>query len=240
MARSRVINLANFDQFTAINVLSDPGLDPTPHVIPFGIEILVDWFLENGKGAHNVLCGSRTDGLGVTQAQANAIFTALSTGAAWTALAAFLSSTTNLTNVSMRDLRAFNQPVISSNLPQVLGTSASPTLPSEVALAATFRTALVGPGNRGRMYVPGWATNALATGNVVAPAAMTALQNWLNTIPTALAAQGYTFCLRQPSRVGYTGETGKIHAARPAGTLPIITQTVRDNHWDSQRRRGLK
>lgn len=234
------MNLANFQQFAAINVLSDPGYDPDPHVVPNCIQISLVWALGGGKQAHNVMAGSRTDGLAPTQAHANAILTGLATGGAWTALAAFLAPTVTFGAVFLRDLRAFNMPVIPSNTTGAAGTSTGTELPNEVALAATFRTAFVGAGNRGRLYLPGWSTTALAAGNVASAAAIAAYQTWLNTIPTVFSQSGYTFALRQPSRIAYTGSSGRNHAARAAGTVPITSQTIRDNHWDSQRRRGLK
>jgi hypothetical protein len=90
------------------------------------------------------------------------------------------------------------------------------------------------------MFVPGWATNALGTGNTINPAAVTALGNWGSIIAGALSASGYIWCVGHVARQAYTGSTGTSHPARPAGSVPITTVAVRDNHWDSQRRRGLK
>jgi hypothetical protein len=90
------------------------------------------------------------------------------------------------------------------------------------------------------MYVPGFASNAMATGNVIAATTMTAVNNWAGIIAGVLSAQGYIWCVGHPARQAYTGITGTAHPARIAGTVPITTVSVRDNHWDSQRRRGLK
>jgi len=77
-------------------------------------------------------------------------------------------------------------------------------------------------------------------GNIISPATMTAIQTWANTIVAALAGQGYTLVIGHVARQAYTGSTGTAHPARAAGTVVITSVTVRDNHWDSQRRRGLK
>jgi hypothetical protein len=240
MARSRIINLANAQQFAAINVLSDPGYDPNNRTIPNCVEVALGFNTDASKAAHIVLHARYGAGFTPSTAIANAILAGLNTGPQFTAMAAFWAGTTNLLLVTLRDLNAPNQPIVPSATSNGLGTSVSPALPGEVAAAVTFRTNNVGPAFRGRMYVPGWATNALGAGNVIAATAVTALQNWANTIPTVLTAQGLQFALGQHARVAYTGVGGKQHPQRAATTVLITSQTVRDNHWDSQRRRGLK
>lgn len=240
MSRSRVLNISSFEQFTAINVLSDPGHIGGKFIMPNGVQITLQWGLGDAKFAANVMWGGRTDGLAPTVAQANGIMSALTTGAAWTALAAHIAPTAFINAVLLRDFRAYDQPIIRSSNAAVFGASTGTELPNEVALVVTLRTALVGQANRGRMFVPGWATTALGTGNTAAAAAVTALTNWSALVTTAMSGQGYQFSLGHPPRQAYPGATGTQHPARAAGLVPITSQVVRDNHWDSQRRRGLK
>lgn len=240
MARSRIIALENFQQFTAIHVLSDPGALPGKQVIPNGIMVRLDWSLVDGKTAHNVLCGVAAGGFTPTPAIAEAGRAALVTGAAWTTLAGFFATQTQLAAVTLRDLRVIDQPFISSTGAATPGTSASTALPSESALVITIRTAKVGQAGRGRIYIPGWATNAIGTQDTVAAAAVTALQNWTTNIFNCFAAMSLTPALRLPARNAYTGSTGTAHPARTAGTQNWTQLLVRDNHWDSQRRRGLR
>jgi hypothetical protein len=241
MATSRIVNLANFQQFAAINILADPGYDPVNRTIPNCVQIVTSWALGDGKIAHNVMHGTVPAGFTPTPAIALAIHTGLVTGGAWTALAGFLAPTESLATTSLRDIRTLNQPeIFPSGQPSGPGTSASPALPNEVAVAISLHTGFAGRAFRGRLYVPGWATNALGAGNVVAAGAITALNAWANTIPSVLSGQGIAFALGQHARVAYTGATGSPHAKRDATTIPIISQSARDNHWDSQRRRGLK
>jgi hypothetical protein len=240
MARSAVVNLANFQQFTAINVLSDPGHIGGPVVVPQCAQFSFVWALESGHVGHNVLYGRYSGGYAGSTAQCNSIALALTTGATWTALAGFLATSTQFVAVTVRDVNTAGAALIGSSITGVPGTSASPALPNEVALAVTERTAKAGRGFRGRFYVPGYATNALGAGNVVAAAAMTATQNWANLITGAFAAQGYTLVLGLVARAQYTGKTGVVHPARAATSEAVTATLVRDNHWDSQRRRGLK
>lgn len=240
MSRSRIINLANVQQFAAINVLSDPGYIGGPKIIPSAAAITIHWALGSGIPAHNVLTGRYSGAFHGTPTEANSILSGLTTGANWTALAAHLAPTVSIGGVSIRDLNAADQPLIPSTAPGLPGTSTGSELPNEVAAVVTFRTAFTGPENRGRMYVPGWATTALGANNTIAAAAVTALSNWASIIAGVLSAQGYILCVGHVARASYTGATGTVHPARAAGTVPVTTTSVRDNHWDSQRRRGLR
>jgi hypothetical protein len=133
-----------------------------------------------------------------------------------------------------------NQPLIASSVAGVPGTAAGVALPTEVALVITKRTAATGRANRGRIYVPGWAASAVAADNTAIAAVVTDLQAWANTIQNAFNASGYQMVIAQPARNSYIGETGTVHPARPAGSVTVSSLQVRDGHFDSQRRRGLK
>lgn len=235
-----VIPLDRLQQFAAVNVLVDQGLIQGPKLVDNCAQITLRFSLESGKVGHVVLGGRYIPPFAGTVTQANAIHTALSTGAAWTAVAAFMPTSTIFTGVDIRNIHLPDQAIISSTSTAAPGTSASAALPSEVAAAFTLRTGLTGPRYRGRAYIPGFATNALGAGNLVAAAAVTALNNWQGTFAAALSAQGYTWCLALPARNAYTSiKTGRVFPARPKET-PSITAAPMNNHWDSQRRRGLK
>ena len=235
-----IVRLDSFEPFQAVNLLLDPGAIGGPVVVPQAAQIVINWGQEDAVFAHTVLYGRYAGPFGGTVAQANNIMTALTTGGTWTAFAAFLASTSFISGVTIRDVNTAGNVAISSTNAGVPGTSASPALPNEVAAVVTFRTSRAGPGHRGRMYIPGFATNALGAGNVIAAAAVTAVQNWANVIPSAFIASGYTHVLGLPARASYTGATGTVHPARAATTEDVTQRLVRDNHWDTQRRRGLR
>lgn len=240
MSRSRVVNLTNLPQFTAINVLSDPGVSPGKKIIPACVQVVLCWTLANGKTGRNVLAMSVGAAFQATATQAETIRAGIVSGGAWTTYAGFLATTTALARVELRDIRTPDMPIVSSTGASTPGTSASPALPGEVAVCMTIRTSKTGPGNRGRYYLPGFATNALASGDVIAPAVMSAANALTGNINSAIIAVGGTWVLAQPDRVAYTGSTGTQHPARAATTLATLSVLCRDNHWDSQRRRGLK
>lgn len=240
MPKARYLALDSLQTFQAVKLLSDPGYDPSDHRVPNCAEIRFNWTNDSGVTSHNVLHGSYSGTFNGSQAQANAIHGALTTGVNWTNLAAFFATTTGFTGISIRDRNVENAPYIDSAVTSKPGTSASPALPNEVAAVITLRTAFTGPAHRGRIYIGGWATNALGAGNVIAAAAQGALGTWATIIAGAFSAQGYILCIAHPHRLAYTGTDGTQHAERPAGTVPVTIAGVRDNHWDTQRRRGLR
>lgn len=209
-------------------------------VIPNAAQIVLNWSLGSGRTAHNVLTGRYNGAFAGSVSQSTALFTALAGASQFAPMGAFLSTTTIFTGLTVRDLGVANQPLIASTGAGPAGTAAGGELPNEVAICVTFRTAFTGPQNRGRMYLPGWATQALGAGNTIAATTVTAVSNWASIIAGALAASGYTLSIAHPARQAYIGSTGTQHPARVAGTVPVTTVVVRDNHWDSQRRRGLK
>ena len=237
----RVIRLDQLQPFQAVNVLLDPGAIGGPVVIPSCWQIGVQWTLTNGKIGHNVLYGRIVPIREPTQADANAFLAQLHAGAPWTTLAAFLASTASLSAVTMRSVDTADRPLHTSNGAATPGTSASPALPDEVALAITYSGDDGTRTGRGRFYIPGWATNSLGTGGTVAAGAVTALSTWAsNNVPQAFGTFGGTMVVGLPARQSYTGSTGTVHPARAAASVPIDAILVKDNHWDSQRRRGLR
>lgn len=220
--------------------MSDPGHIGGPIVIPNGVQVIINWTLPDAKTAHNVLYGSVGGGFAPTTVIAEAIRAALASGAGWTGLAAYLMPACTLTSVSLLDVRTPNNAKVTSTGAAAAGTSAALAMPDECAVCVTLRTAFTGPANRGRMFLPGFAANAMGAAGVVAALCLSAINTWVATIPTTLTGQGITLSIGHPARAEYTGKTGTVHPARPAGLVPVTQIATRDNHWDSQRRRGLR
>jgi hypothetical protein len=236
----RLVPLSNFEQFAAINPLVDQGLIAGPKLVDNCAEITLFFSLGDGKTGHIILGGRYIPPFSGTQVEANAILSSLTGTAAWTALAQHLSPQTSLHQVGIRDINTKENPTILSTVTEHVGTSTGVDMPNEVALVITLSTGKAGPRYRGRMYMPGWATTALGANNLVNAAAVTALQNWAGTIQSSLNGSGFTWCLALPARNGYTSATtGRVFDPRPKET-PSIIQTTVNNHWDSQRRRGLR
>jgi hypothetical protein len=236
----RFIPLGQLQQVTGINLLGDPGAIGGPKVISSVAEIILYFALAGARTGKVVMHGRYVGVFNGSVAQANAILAALNTGSAAAAFLSHLAATTSLANVSIRDLGTANQGLIVSTGTGTPGTGVGNAVPNEMAVVVTKHTALTGRANRGRMYMPGWTTASVAADNTVVPTAVTDLQTWANTVQGALNASNYIMVIAHPARQAYTGTTGTPHPARAAGSVDVTSLFVRDNHWDSQRRRGLK
>lgn len=235
-----LVRLENFQQFAAINVLLDPGHKGGPVVVPNCVQIVLNWNTSSGRGAHNVLYGRAGGVPAPTSAQAEAIRSALTTGAAWTAVAALMPTAHSLASVSLRSVHTPNNPLVLSTGAAAPGTSANPGLPNEMAICVTLRTGSAGISGRGRTYLPGFDNAQVNVANQIAAACVTAVNTWVAGWASIFSSQGYTWVLGLPARNAYTGSTGTQHPARDATSVAVTTATVRNNTWDSQRRRGLK
>lgn len=155
-------------------------------------------------------------------------------------IASFQPTTIAFFGCDMRDLRPPGTNAIVTAVPATgtAGTSVAPLLPHGVAAVLTKRTARAGQAFRGRMYIPGWAQNADTGDGVITGTLVTALGVFATGILGALSGSAMVPGLAQPARQAYTGITGTSHPARPASVVPLTALILRNNAWDSQRRRG--
>jgi hypothetical protein len=235
-----IVRLDMLQQFAAVNLLSDPGAIAGPKIAPNCVQVTLIWSLTDGKEGRNVLTARYAPPFLGTVTMANALLAAFGASLTSRGVDVFQPITGALSAVHLRDINIAFQPIIESTGPAHAGTSISTALPDETAIVLTLRTGQTGPANRGRMYVPSWASNAVAAGGVIAEAVLEALNPWAVDITAALAAEGLQWAIAQPARQAYTGSTGREHPARAAASALVTQAITRDNHWDTQRRRGLK
>jgi hypothetical protein len=235
-----IVPLDRLEQFAAVNVRLDPGAIGGPVHVPSCAQITLVWQLTDGKEGHNVLYGRYAGSFSGTILQADAILAALTASPLWTALATHFATTTSLHRVNLRDVNTPDQPIIEGTVSEHPGTSIATALPDEVAECISLHTGLGGKRNRGRMYLPAMTHGETALGGVILPDAVTDAQAWANTdIFSALSGSGYTWVIGQKARQAYTGSSGTAHPARDASSEIITEAIMRDNHWDTIRKRGL-
>ena len=219
--------------------MPDLGRIAGPIIVPNTIEVDLVWNLASGKQVKNVLHASVLAGFTATAAVAQAIYASIVGSASWTAWAAYLSNQASLASVQLRDLRTANNPWVSSTGAATPGTSVSAALPPGVSLVISERTAFAGRGFRGRVYLPGLASNALVVGTgAVLAAANTAALNFMTAVQTALTASNATLAIAQPARNAYVGRKGRAIAARVAGVVNVTSMVARLTALTSQRRRS--
>jgi hypothetical protein len=218
--------------------MADPGRIPGSVVIPNTIQVRLIWSLPNGKTVYNVLHGTVAGGFSATSTVAENIFSAIKAAAGWTALKANINSGVSLAGVDLRDMRSANQPLVASTSAASAGTGAGTALPPGDALVVTLRTANAGRGFRGRVYLPGFDSSAMAAGGVAAAGTVTNATSFVTAVQTALTGQSITMAIAQPARQQYTGSTGALHPARAAGAAVVTSIVTRNNIFDHQRRRA--
>lgn len=218
--------------------MADGGHIPGAVVIPNCIQVRLIWTLPNTKTVYNVMHASVAGGFTATGAVAQAAFTALVAAAGWTSWKAQVNSGVTLAGLDLRDMRALNQPIVGSTTGAQAGTGAGTALPPGDALVVTLRTAQAGRGFRGRVYLPGLDSGALAAGGVASGTATTNATAFVTAVQTALTGQGMTLAIGQAHRQQYTGTKGAVHPDRPAAVVPVTLILVRNTIIDHQRRRA--
>ena len=154
------------------------------------------------------------------------------TGALWTAtFPTRLPATLLLVTIKATDLASETGPVVNhqAGLP-IAGSSVSPSLPNNVALVITKRTAQRGRSFRGRIFHPGL-TEAAVVGNQVPPASVTDLVNiWssLLTIDLPISLEDAVMVVVSRFAEGQP---------RVTGVTTFVTNLTSDGTVDSQRRR---
>src|ERR1051325_10526629 len=165
--------------------------------------------------------------------QAAADEAAASVAAAFTAsgIDDILADEVVLDELVVTDLRTEGAPqyvgVVSSP-----GTNAADRLPDQLAIVVTLRTALRTKSGRGRIYMGGFCESSSDSAGNIVGATATAVADFWNAIKSAWSGDSYS------------GDLGVISRKDPAfgytGTIrPVTSLEVRDNKWDSQRRRSV-
>lgn len=140
-----------------------------------------------------------------------------------------VSSAVTLNEIVVTDMSTstgpqFTKTDITSPSGQLNGTA----MPNNSALAATFLTGLRGRSYRGRMYIPGIASNILVSENTVKAISITDIITMLQALVTLLTAIDVVLSV-----------LSKFHALAPRteGVLTPVDGFRVDNTLDSQRRR---
>lgn len=225
----------------------DPGHIRGAVFIPNCASVRLIWTLPNGKTASNILHGSYTTAPPRTQTWINGLFTAITTGTAFTTHMSSLSPQCRLTAVAVRDMAQTTNPPggwteIRSNLGAVAGTGTGDALPANVSYVVSLKTDHRGQQSRGRIYLPGFTeAQNTATGDCLSTTG-DACVAFVGNVSSAMTANALTLCIAQPARQAYDSPVPPFthHDARNAGTVQVNSILKLNDHWDSTRLRSIR
>ena len=207
-----------------------------PVVIPNCAEVKLFWSFA-GRTFANVLHGNLTAAGPLSPGIAESIFSNLKGAAGTTAWLLRLNNGVSFSGVSVKDLRAPNNPAILSTGAATLGTGTGNAMPINTALVITLTTGSSGPGYRGRVYLGGMTTTQCTDGKTFISACSTDGIGFVTAVNAAMTAQGLPLVVAQHALNAGTHHDGSQWAARPAGVTPVTNIVQRNLRVDTQRRR---
>jgi hypothetical protein len=216
----------------------DAGKIKGAQAVPNTLEIQIRQVGANGKSA-NFTCHGRYATTPPSLATiASALFTSI--GTAWGAqLGPQMAPDAQFTGVWIRDMANVNNPIVVGTGTPTPGTGTGNPLPPEACIVLTEQTTMRGKGMKGRMFISGFVDSAAGANGAISPAGVAAVTGFGTALFAAIQAQSLTPCVAQVARQPYIGLTGTQHANRIAGNVTVGSYLVRNNEFDTQRRRGL-
>lgn len=216
--------------------MPSPGYIPGPLVIPNTVQVRLMWNLADGSFASNVLHAQKA-GVLVDQTMADDLYTNITGAAGFAAYMDLLSSDVSLLRVGIKDLDTANQVEWESSAAASPGTGVGNALPEEVALVVTLRTNLAGRAHRGRVYLGGFIVTTCTAQGKATGALTAAAATFIQNVSDAMDALGLQFGVAHRGHAEYVNARGVTVPAELPGTDPVQAVIVRDNQFDSQRRR---
>lgn len=199
-------------------------------IVPNAAQMRLIWALGGQLYALNVMGVVNTGAVSITQALTNTIGAAIKTALTSSGLGGLLNTTVTLANVGLRDIRTANQAEFLDTGGAVAGTAVTGLLPPQTALVVTLRTAQAGRSYRGRVYLPGFDEgNNSATGTATAAVSPV---TFVSSVKSALVTSGLDLgVLSRPAPDAIPPRSGFI--------TPVTSMVLRDQVWDTQRRRAV-
>jgi hypothetical protein len=198
----------------------------------------------------NVLGAQKLAAL-VNQTLANNLGSAIKSAVASTSWALALAPDVQLLMVGVRDIGAPSLAEFLDEGAPVSGTATDDQLPGGNAVVVTLRTAGAGQSFRGRVYLGGLSETSNAADGTIAPPTAAAAVGFVQAISDAITAQGMKFAvvsrpsllttvLTQTFNADGTVASSKTETrkARGGAVTPIVGVEMRNDIWDSQRRRN--
>ena len=207
-----------------------------PVVIPNCGEVKVN-FIQQNEICSIVCHGNLTAAGPLNPGIAETIFSALKAAAGTTAFMGAVDPSCSMTGVTVKDLRAANNPTLESSGLALVGTGTGGPTPQGSALVITKKTAQAGKQFTGRAYLFGLTTTELANSRSWAAGAGQLGVGFMNALNAAMTASALPMVIAQRALQAGTTASGAALPARTAGVVPVTSFVARDLRIDSQRRR---
>jgi len=193
--------------------------------VPDTIECVIDWLI-NGETAANTLKFTKVGGYSSTDLD-NILLTM--DGQVATYFLPLLSSDIEYVQVRARGLANDPDIVAANGNSAGPGAIAEPTLPNNVSLCTTFRTALTGRSYRGRFYSPPPIVSQMDTANLVGTSYAASLLAAINAVIFSGPDNGFVHVV-----------VSRFSGGSPRGfgiATPVTSVVNRNRRVDSQRGR---
>lgn len=184
--------------------------------------IKITWQLAGVDWALNVFHAQLPGGESVNAGLAAAWATDIDALHDSSGLAAVQPTNIAIDRVGVRDLRVANQAEHEAAVGS-LGTGVGELLPRQVGIKVTTRTNLAGKSFRGGPTIPGFLESQNNGAGQIMATASDAAEAFVEGMRTAATARGHTLA---------------VGSVKLGLSTPITTVLVRDQVWDTQRRRG--
>jgi hypothetical protein len=211
-------------------------IDKSVTTIPNCAEVTIQW-ATGSRGWMNVLHGGWTGAQAPTAALAEILFTAVKAALTSSGFAGNLHTDASVTGVKIKDLRSPNLGFVFSTSAAASGTGAGSLVSLATAIVVTQATAGSGRGFRGRSYLAGLDSDALASHITASAAADTNAAAFMEAIRTAMQANSIPMVIAQRALLAGESASGAPMGPRSATTIPVTQCRIVNSRLDSQRRR---
>lgn len=209
---------------------------PPPIIIPNCIMVALHWS-DSGREFSNVIHGNLTAVGPLNPALPETLFSAFKANAGITAwLGTHVSTGVSFIRVTVKDMRAGNNPTLASSGLPAAGGAAGAQVPVQAAIVVTHRTAQSGRAFRGRSYLGGLTVTDLNGPREWTGATGTAAVAMLNGMQSVMTANQIPMVIAQQHLLADPANPTRF-PDRPANVVPITGFDIANPRVDTQRRR---
>jgi hypothetical protein len=212
------------------------AVDPVNKTIPNTMQVVIHW-ASGTTSFSNVLHGQFTGTSPTDGTLATTLFSGFKTALTSSGFAADLSTATTMTGVSIKDMRQANLPVFLSSGIAAAGTGTGTPVAVSTSIVVSLQTAKSGREWRGRSYLGGLDSIALANAHTHTASAGTNAVAFLTAVDASMSAAGMPMGIAQRALLAGTTSSGAQLPPRPANIVDVTSWKITNPRLDTQRKR---